>query len=354
MWPDTRLLDLFGVDLPIIQAPMAGASGPEMAIAVSEAGGLGSLPGAMLTPDTLAVEMGIVRQRTDRPVNINFFCHRQPVEDPERWRRWEGTLKPYYDACGIEPRPPGPSRVPFDDAFCAEVEAHKPEVVSFHFGLPPEDLLRRVKATGARIISTATTVAEAKHLAERGCDVIIAQGLEAGGHRGSFLSADLAVQMGTLALVPQIVDAVPVPVIAAGGIADSRGVVACLALGASAVQIGTAYLRCPESIIHSIYRDHLAQGGDTVVTNVFTGRPARGFVNRLVREVGPWRTDMPDFPLPASALGPLKAKAEERGSNDFSSMWAGQAVGLCREVPAAQLTHALATEALQRIRGFAD
>jgi nitronate monooxygenase len=228
-------------------------------------------------------------------------------------------------------------------------------VVSFHFGLPEAALLRRVKATGAIVMASATIVKEAVWLDGNGTDVIIAQGAEAGGHRGMFLTDNLAEQPGTFALVPQVVDAVKVPVIAAGGIADGRGIAAAFALGAAGVQIGSAYLRCPESKVSGPARAALAQAGDdsTVITNVMTGRPARGVVNRAMREVGPISLDAPAFPHAATALGPLKQAAERQGKVDFTNLWAGQAIGLGREIPAAELTRRFATDAQERLRAFA-
>src|SRR5262245_4041584 len=297
---DKRFTDLFGVDLPIIQAPMAGSSDAELAIAVSEAGGLGSLPCAMLTPDQVRSSYRTIQSRTTRPVNLNFFCHPSPAIDAERERRWREHLAPYYSELGIDSSVvfDVPKRTPFDDAMCDAVVDLKPSVISFHFGLPSKELLMRVRSTGARIISSATTVEEARWLERNGCDAVIAQGFEAGGHRGMFLTTVVASQVGTMALVPQIVDAVTVPVIAGGGIGDARAILAALALGASAVLIGTAFLRTPESRASAVYRNALQTVRDdqTVVTNVFTGRPARGIINRLINDFGPISSLAPDFP----------------------------------------------------------
>jgi nitronate monooxygenase len=350
MWPNTRVLDLLGVEHPIIQAPMAGSVGSELVIAVAESGGLGSLPCAMLTPEQMRTELGIIQQRTSRPINLNFFCHTPPNEDAQRMRAWKKRLGGYYAELGLDPNaePASVNRAPFNDAACEIVEEFKPEVVSFHFGLPDRSLVERVRATGAKIISSATTVDEARWLEDHGCDAIIAQGAEAGGHRGIFLGHDISSQPGTFALVPQVVDAVQVPVIAAGGISDARGIVAAFALGASAVQIGTAYLFCPEAKVSTLHRDRLrrARDDETVLTNVFTGRPARGLFNRLIAEVGPISQDAPAFPLAAAAVTPLRSTAEANGSSDFTSLWAGQAAGLGRELPATELTAALAADAL--------
>jgi nitronate monooxygenase len=356
MWPDHRILDLLRIELPIIQAPMAGPALADMVIAVAEAGGLGSLATAQLTPEQVRRELDTIRRATSRPINLNFFCHRPPPDDAAREAAWRARLAPYYRELGIDPAAPSRSagRSPFDDAMCAVVEEFRPEVVSFHFGLPEPALLARVRATGAAILSSATTVDEARWLEAHGCDAIIAQGAEAGGHRGIFLDdplAGCATQVGTMALVPQVVDAVKVPVIAAGGIADARGIVAAFALGAAAVQIGTAYLFCPEARVPPLHRAALRQAKDntTALTNVFTGRPARGIVNRAVRELGPLTPNAPAFPLAGNALAPLKAAAEARSSADFGSLWSGQAARLGREMPAGELTRALAAEALARL-----
>ncbi len=349
MWPDRRLLDLFDIELPILQAPMAGSTLADMAIAVSAAGGLGSLPCALLAPDPLRAHLQAIRAATSRPINVNFFCHRSPSPSPEREERWRARLAPYYAELGVDPsRATSSGRAAFDEATCALVEEFRPEVVSFHFGLPDDALVARVRATGAKVISSATTVDEARWLEDHGCDAIIAQGAEAGGHRGMFLSADVTRQVGTMALVPQVVDAVRVPVIAAGGIGDARGIVAAFALGAAGVQLGTAYLRCPESMASVTHRRALRDAHDdhTALTNVFTGRPARGIVNRLMREVGPMSELAPEFPLAGGAVTPLRAASEAQGSADFSPLWSGQAARLGQELPAGELTRTLAAEAL--------
>jgi len=341
-WPDTRILDLLGIELPIIQAPMAGANGSAMVIATSNAGGLGSMPAAMLSIEQLREELKTIRQHTQRPFNINYFCHQVPAPDEQRARDWKDLLEPYYRELGADFDAPTPvsNRAPFDAAACEVVEEFRPEVVSFHFGLPEKSLLDRVKATGAKILSSATTVEEAVWLEQQGCDAIIAMGYEAGGHRGMFLSNDLSSQVGTFALVPQIVDAVKVPVIAAGGISDARGVAAAFVLGASAVQVGTAYLFTPEAKVSRSHYKALrtAKESETAVTNIFTGRPARGILNRVMREIGPISDKAPTFPLAGGALMPLRAKDEA----DFSNLWAGQAFRLGVEMTAAESTRHLA------------
>lgn len=349
MWRDRRFLDLVGLTHPIIQAPMAGPGTAALAIAVSEAGGLGSLPCALSSVDQVRADLQMIRQQTARPVNVNFFCHVSPTSDPERETAWRRRLAPYYAELGLDPNAltSGPNRDPFNAAMCDLMVEFKPRVVSFHFGLPDAAHVEKLKRAGCLILSSATTVAEARWLEARGADAIIAQGLEAGGHRGMFLTDDLASQVGTVALVPQIVDAVSVPVIAAGGIGDGRGIAAALVLGAVAAQIGTAYLFCPEAKLSPPYRAALDAARDdaTALTNVMTGRPARGLVNRFMREMGPLNTTAPQFPLAAKAVAPLRTKAEAQGSGDFTSLWSGQAARLGRKMAAGELTATLAREA---------
>ena len=357
MWPDRRLIDLFGIEFPIVQAPMAGVQDADIMIGAATGGALPSLPCAMLSPEKVREQINIVRQRVATPVNANFFCHTAVDPDSESEAVWRRRLTPYYREFDLDPdaKLPFANRAPFDAAMCELVEELKPEIVSFHFGLPERGLLARVKAAGCKVISSATTVREAIWLEEHGADAIIAQGAEAGGHRGMFLTDNITEQPGTFALVPQVVDAVKVPVIAAGGIADGRGIAAAFALGAAGVQIGTAYLRCPESKVIPAARTALAQAWDdsTVITNVMTGRPARGVVNRVMREVGPISPDAPQFPHAATALAPLKTAAEKQGRVDFTNLWAGQAVRLGRDMPAAELTRALAGSALARLSKMA-
>jgi nitronate monooxygenase len=341
-----KLTELLDIELPIVQAPMAGAQGGAMAIAVSNAGGLGSLPCAMLTADGLRQEIESIKAQTNKPFNVNFFCHAAPVADAERESAWRAALTPYYKRYGIDPAriPTGPGRAPFSAEFADVLEEYLPAVVSFHFGLPPAHLLARVKSWRSKIFASATTVEEALWLEARGVDAIIAQGVEAGGHRGIFLSDDLTTQVGTFALLPQVVRAVKVPVVAAGGIADAEGVAAATALGAAGVQIGTAYLLCPEATTSAVHRAALKSEAarHTALTNLFTGRPARGIMNYLMLEFGPINSGAPAFPLATSAIAPLRAKAESKGSGDFTPLWCGQNATGCKEVPAAQLTRELA------------
>jgi nitronate monooxygenase len=340
------LQTLLGIALPLIQAPMAGVQGSALTIAVSNAGGLGSLPCAMLTPDALRSELQALRVGTDRPFNVNFFCHTPPVPDAAREAAWRAVLAPFYAEAGLDITavPAGAGRVPFSLEVAELLAEFRPAVVSFHFGLPAPALVQRVKSWGARVLSSATTVDEARWLEAHGADAIIAQGLEAGGHRGMFLTDDVTTQMGTFALLPQIVRAVNVPVIAAGGIADAAGVAAAMALGAAGVQVGTAYLLCTEATTSPIHRVALQSDAarHTALTNVFTGRPARGIVNRVMRELGVMSAATPAFPLATAAMAPLRAHGEKLGNGDFSPLWSGQNASGCRGVGAAKLTQILA------------
>lgn len=342
----TSLQPLLGIELPIIQAPMAGVQGSALAVAVSNAGALGSLPCAMLGLEAMRDELVAIKAQTLKSFNVNFFCHTPPTPNAEREVVWRTTLSPYYQEFGLDVStvPVGPGRGPFSHEAADVLREIRPAVVSFHFGLPSPELLARVRTWGAKILSSATTVEEARWLESHGVDAIIAQGLEAGGHRGTFLSEDLTRQVGTFALVPQIVRTVKIPVIAAGGIADAKGVAAALALGAAGVQIGTAYLLCPEATTSVVHRAALKSEmvRHTALTNVFTGRPARAIMNRLMKELGPMSAAPPAFPLATSAIVSLRAKAEGCGSGDFSPLWSGQNASGCKEVPAAQLTRDLA------------
>ncbi len=341
-----NLKQTLGLELPIIQAPMAGVQGADLAVAVSEAGALGSLPCAMLGIDAMREQLQAIRSGTGKPCNVNFFCHRPPAPDAAREAVWRGALAPYYAQFGIDPASvkAGPGRVPFNAEAVALLEEFRPTVVSFHFGLPDAALLQALRGWGARVLSSATTLEEGLWLQAQGVDAVIAQGLEAGGHRGMFLGDDLSTQVGSMALLPQLVRALKVPVIAAGGIADAAGVAAALRLGASMVQVGTAFLLCPEATTSAVHRQALQSDAarHTALTNLFTGRPARGIVNRLMRELGPISAAAPAFPLAAMATAPLRAAAEAQGSGDFSPLWSGQNASGCKAMPAGQLARELA------------
>ena len=341
-----------GLELPIVQAPMAGFHGVALAAAAAGAGALASLPGAALSPQALRDAVGELRRSGSAPVNLNFFCHVVPAPDPAREAAWRAALRPYYEELGVPESAiqNGPGRLPFGEEALVAVEDLRPEVVSFHFGLPPAPLLERVRATGAQVWSSATTVAEAQWLAAHGVDAVVAQGAEAGGHRGVFLDFgpgyDLSTQLRTLPLLTSFLEVVRVPVIAAGGISTADGVAEALRLGASAVQLGTVFLLCPEATTSAVHRAALRSEAarDTALTNLFSGRPARGIVNRLMRELGPMSALPPAFPSAVNAIAPLRAAAEQAGSGDFSPLWAGQDVSGCRAMPAAQLIRELAAK----------
>jgi nitronate monooxygenase len=349
-WPDRRLLDLLKLEIPIIQAPMAGSDSVALARGVSSTGALGSLACALLNPDDVREAMRKLRDEMRRPFNLNFFCHTMEGPDPVAAEKWKSFLRPHYERLGLDIENVAESRLrlPFDDEMCAVIEEIRPEVASFHFGLPDRRLVERLKACGTKILSSATTVREAKWLEAGGCDAIIAQGVEAGGHRGMFLETDINTQVGLFALLPQIKDAVSVPVIASGGIADARGIVAALALGASGVQLGTAYLFCPEAKVSPVYRRALREAADngTALTNLFSGRAARGILNRYLDESGPMSDAPLAFPYAATLVAPLRAASERANLPDYMQMWAGQAAGLAKARPADQFTRKLAEDAL--------
>lgn len=348
-WPDARILDLLKIKHPLFQAPMAGADSPALAIGVSKAGGLGALGAALLSATQLREQFAKIRSETSQPINLNFFCHRMPAVDSTREKQWLEKLKPYYEELNIGPStfPEGPQRQPFNEEFCSLVEELKPGVVSFHFGFPEVSLVSRLKKIGQVLMASASSAKEAQWLEQHGADVIIAQGLEAGGHQTLFLSDDLMTLKKTFPLIKEILKAVKVPVVAAGGIGDAKAIVEALSLGAAAVQLGTAYLFCPEATISQVHREALkhAKAEDTALTNVFSGRPARGILNRLMREIGPISPLAPKFPRASSAISPLRKKSEQLGRNDFAQMWAGQSVALGREMPAQKLTETLVNEA---------
>ncbi|MEK8032205.1 nitronate monooxygenase [Ideonella sp. DXS29W] len=339
-----NLAHWLGIRHPVLQAPMAGVQGHAMAAAVCHAGGLGSVPAAMLSPTALADELTALARATSAPYNVNFFCHTPPEADESREAAWRAALAPAYEEAGVDPGTitGGPGRAPFSHEIADIVEPFRPAVVSFHFGLPAADLLARVKAWGSKVLASATTVEEARWLEANGADAIIAQGLEAGGHRGHFLNEDLTVQLGSIALWPAVVQAVKLPVIAAGGIADSAGVRAAKALGVDGVQVGTSYMLCHEALTSPWHRAALQSNAPTALTRLFTGRPARGIVNRLMRDLGPLNPVAPAFPLATGALAPLRAWAERQGRGDFTPLWSGQNRSGCRETSAAEVTQMLA------------
>jgi nitronate monooxygenase len=340
--PQTPVTELLGIEHPILQAPMARAATPALAAAVSEAGALGALGSAMLPVDELRRETAELRERTDRPFQLNFFCHETPEVTGEIAERAREYFAPLYDELGLgEPPHPVVPAVEFDEPRLEALLELRPPVVSFHFGLPPRDAVDSIHEAGIVVLASATTVAEARYLEEHGVDAVVAQGAEAGGHRGSFLVEGDEGPVGTLALVPQVVDAVGVPVIAAGGIADGRGLAAVLALGAGAAQIGTAFLPCPESGISPAYREALrdANAERTVLTRAVSGRPARALRNRMTQEL---RGVLP-YPAQLSLTAPLVGV--EAAGGQFQAMWSGQAAALATEAPAAEVVAAIAAGA---------
>jgi nitronate monooxygenase len=342
---------MIGSEHPIIQAPMANAGGVDLCVAAIEGGALGSLPCGMLSATQIREQVEAVRSRVTGPLNLNFFCHQMPAGfDDSAWRQ---LLQPYYEELQPAGGRPAPARLPFDEAACAAVEQLRPDVASFHFGLPDAALLERVKASGAVVIASATTVEEAKWLERKGADAVIAQGFEAGGHTGRFFGSSPAEALGLFALLPQLVDAVGVPVIAAGAIADGRGIAAAMMLGASAAQIGTAYLLSPESLIRPEQRELLA-ARPTVMTNVYSGGLARAASGRLIHELGPVRAEAPPYPLASPAIAPLARAAQQRGEHDFLLPLAGQGAPIAAQMPAAELTRKLAAEALALIGRLID
>ena len=347
-WRQNRLTKRLNLNVPIIQAPMAGASTPAMAAAVSRGGGLGSLGASLQSPDKTREDCRAIQAETNGAYNINFFVHsKEPVLDETRCEAMRQQLKPYYEELGLGEVPEAmvPSE-PFNEDHLAAILDMMPPVVSFHFGLPRAHLFKAVKDAGLFTISSATNVREAKALEAGGIDAIIAQGFEAGGHRGTFEEPYEDGWVGTMALVPQIVDAVDVPVIAAGGIMDGRGIAAALALGASAVQLGTAFLSTPESAIPQVHRDLLLTAGEdeTRLTHAFSGRPSRGIENRYIRETKGGEANFPDFPILNAMTGPLKKASAEAGLGDFVSLWAGQGLGMSRTMAAGELLDKLTAE----------
>ena len=346
-WTTNPLTERLGLRYPIIQAPMASAATPEMAVAVTRAGAMGSLGVSLQSTDATRANCEFIRSKTNGTYNINYFVHNEATPDPNKAEITRQYLAAYYEELGIGEVPAATiMSFPFNEEHLAVMLDLKPPVMSFHFGLPRKELFDAVRNAGIFTISSATTVAEAQHLETAGIDAIIAQGFEAGGHRGTFVEPYEDGWIGTMALVPQIVDAVSVPVIAAGGIADGRGIAASLVLGASAVQLGTAFLPCPESAIPDVHREALeiAQSDKTRLTSAFSGRPARGLENRYIREMAGKEDGFPDFPILNTLTGPLRKASAHAGSTDFVSLWAGQAVGLIKSMPAGTLVETLAAE----------
>ena len=357
MWNDKRAVELLDIEHPIIQAPMAGPANPKLVAAVCEAGGLGGLGAAGESPDGLRSAIREIRSLTARPFNVNLFNRSTEAYDSESrpGPRLSELLEIYHAEMGLGPIPaPVPLFGPADDQLEVLIEEGVP-VISFHFGVDAQTVAK-AQESGAKILCSATTVDEARVLEEAGVDAIIAQGAEAGGHRGTFQGDYRQALVGTLALVPRVLDEVSVPVIAAGGIMDARGVVACIALGASAVQLGTAFLGCPEATVTPPWRDALeeAEAQETVVTEVFSGKPARGLRNRYVDELE--ALDEPLLPYPAqySVSRELRKESARRSDPSFVAMWAGQGVGLFKRLPAAELVSRLVADSYEIINRLAN
>ncbi len=350
MWPNNRLCELLGIEHPIIQAPMAGAATPELAAAVSNAGGLGSLGCGEMSADQMEATVKRLRMLTNRPFNLNFFVHPAPAVTQADFDRARERLAPYYQALSLSPPKALASSEPgFDATKLQLVLELRPHVISFHFGLPDPATVSSLKKAGIIILSTATTVEEAVVLAASGVDAIIAQGYEAGGHRGSHQPREPWDGVGLMSLLPQVVDAVERPVIAAGGIADGRGIAAAFALGASGVQMGTAFLSCPEAGTDRARRAMLrnAKDTDTLMTDAFSGRAARAVRNRYALEMREQREPLLAFPLLYNLTDPLGEAVE--GGQDFGFHLYGQSAALCRELPAAELMNQLVEETTREI-----
>ena len=334
---------IFGTRVPLIQAPMAGVQDSSLAMAVSVAGGLGSLPAAMLDAQNLRRELQVLH--TSRlPYNVNFFCHTTPAHTPAAELKWQAALQPYYQQFGIDPSaiPASAGRRPFDEEMAEVLEEFSPKVVSFHFGLPSQPLLSRVKARGAFVLSSATTLNEAQWLVAHGADGVIAQGLEAGGHRGHFLDRDVSVQSNVLTLLQQLTPHIHVPIIAAGGIANADDVHAAMSAGAAAVQVGTSFLLCHEAKTSPLHRSRLRDvDAPTALTNLFTGGLARGMFNRVMLEIGPENAAAPAFPMATQSMAPLRAKAEANQCDDFTPLWSGMNRSGCAACSAAEMVHRL-------------
>ena len=337
-----KLQQLLGIDVPIIQAPMAGVQDWRLAAAVSEAGGLGSIPCGMLDVAQVVSAIENSCAASSKPYNLNFFCHAMPEPNEPELKRWLQELKPYYTEYGIDqPSDLGALRLPFSQAVLDAIKPYRPPVISFHFGLPSQALLVQIKAWGAMVLSSATTIEEALWLEANGADIVIAQGIEAGGHRGNFLSSDLSTQLPTEALVNALNEQIALPIIAAGGIASRGDTEAMLQAGASAVQVGTSYLLCTEATTSEVHRKALQGEGETTITNVFSGRPARGITNRLIKEQGEMSPYAPVFPYATAGSAPLRKAAEAKGLADFTPLWSGTNRSGFKPVSAADITREL-------------
>jgi nitronate monooxygenase len=357
MWPDRRLLERLNIVHPIVQAPMAGASTPELVAAVSNAGGLGSLGAAMMPPDAIKAAIRETRRLTARPFAVNLFTYTVPEPaEADRVARMKTRIGGYVRALGGDPaKIPAMPPLPDMAKQMAVVLEEAPPVFSFTFGMPPRDYVQALQAKGVIVVGTATTVAEAKALADLGADALVAQGSEAGGHRGTFAGAVEDSLIGTMALVPMVTDSVELPVIAAGGIMDGRGVAAAMMLGAAAAALGTAFIVCPENgIVHPIYRETLLgnAGAATVVTRAYTGRHARYIKNRFTDDLAAAAADIPSYPHQIPLTMPLRALGGERRDSSVFPMLAGQAYPLCRAMPAGELVQTVVRETADIFAGI--
>jgi nitronate monooxygenase len=354
----TPLCDLLGTRLPIIQAPMAGGTTtPALVAAASSAGALGSFGFAYTQPEAMARDVEAVRALTKAPINLNFFVNDQPAAvAPEAQRGAIDAIAGYYQALGLPV--PAPVRTPYApdmNAQLAMAEDIQPAVLTFHLSDLPAERLKRLRALGIKTGGSATCVAEALHLEALGVDFIIAQGAEAGGHRGTYQRDPYEAMTGTLALTRMIVRAVKIPVVAAGGIMDGAGIAAVLALGAQGAQLGTAFIPCVESGAPAIHKQSVlaAREDTTLVTEKFSGKPARGLANRFMREMNAANAPQLAFPAQNQLTGALRAAAAKAGNPDFVSLWAGQAAPLARELSAAQLVITLEHETLEALQRLA-
>ncbi len=337
------LCNSLGIDKPIIQAPMAGVQNWQLAVAVANAGGLGSIPCGMLTKDQVLSEIVNFKQHSNHHYNLNFFCHDMPEVTPQALQAWEDRLSPYYQSFSVNPpKELSGLRMPFDADMADAIAPYQPPIVSFHFGLPRQDLVNRLKSWGTIIMSSATTCEEGIWLQQNGADVVIAQGAEAGGHRSMFLTSDPATQVPTSELIVNLKNQLSIPVIAAGGIATNRDVKNMIRSGASGVQIGTSYLLCHEAKTTELHKQAIrSKQATTALTNIFSGRLARGITNKVMEDLHFINDKAPAFPYASVALTPLRSKAEALGSSDFSPLWAGENRNGCKEVSASALTTSL-------------
>ncbi len=347
VWSQNNFTKALNIKYPIIQAPMASAASIELASEVSNAGGLGSLGLSYHKIENILPDYKKILSKTNHSINLNFMTHKEPSKNDIKAKKYMNEVKKYYEEYKVAEIP---NLINTTETFNKEhlelLLEMNPKIVSFHFGLPQQDYIQSIKNQNIYIISSATTVKEAKILEDSGADAIIAQGYEAGGHRGTFASSYKEGEIGLFSLLPQVVEATSVPVIAAGGIANGKGIAAALMLGAQGVQIGTAFLSCPEASVHPLWKDAISNAStrDTRITSAFTGRPARGIVNRLVIDMENKNDIIPDFPTVGSVIKPLANIAATNGKDDFLSLWAGQSAPMNRNISASELIELLAEE----------